>query len=249
MARLVCLLVTASLIEVAGRTIAMAQIESDKPSEADVFAIPKRRAPDAPPRALPGLPSGAGRVTSATLHLVIRRDTERRPSFTRRQIVSRTLDRIHIAGYDGREWLFERNSIDPRRVSATLLEHASRAIVLYEESDLRTSLGIRGWADVLALGFDTQLLSRYERTQVVRTIGSIRFARYVLADERAKGEDVWWSEEQVLPGRFAIADGTGVTRFTVEHAHAGVDAALLRPAIVRFPDYRVVDLADWQEKH
>jgi hypothetical protein len=222
--------------------------QDDDASEGRALRIPLRRPPDAPPGAPPSLPVGATGVKAATLHLVIRRDTARRPSSTRRQIVSRTSDRIHIAGNDGREWLFERNPLDPRRVAATAIEHESRAIVLYEESDLRMTLGIRGWADVLTLGFDSQLLSGYERTRDVRTIGGIRFVRHARAGARATRDDVWWSDDQALASHFAIADAAGVTRFAVERASAGVDAELLRAAIVRFPDYRVVDLADWQEK-
>jgi hypothetical protein len=32
-------------------------------------------------------------------------------------------------------------------------------------------------------------------------------------------------------------------------ARRGVDATVLAPATARFPGYRVIDLADWLEKH
>lgn len=218
-------------------------------NEAWVLAVPKRRVPDAAPAAPPALPAAANSVTPATLDIVMHRDTTPRGTQTSHQTVSRTVERIHIAGTDRREWLFERNPIDPRRVSAALVEHASQAIIVYEESELRMMLGVRGWADVLSLGFDSQLLGAYERTQDVRTLGGMRFARYTSAGTRAPVDDVWWNDEQVLASRFSIADGTGVTRFAVERARGGVDATLLRPPVVRFPTYRVLDLADWLEKH
>jgi hypothetical protein len=154
-----------------------------------------------------------------------------------------------VAHRNGREWLFERNPIDPRRVSATCVEHASQAIVLYDETDLRVVLGIRGWADVLSLGFDSDVLRRYQRTEEARTIGGIRFARYVIAGTREPVHDVWWSDEEALPSSFVIAANAVVTRFSVERARAGADAGLLRPAPARFLKYRVFALADWLEKH
>lgn len=130
-----------------------------------------------------------------------------------------------------------------------MTEHGSKVIVLYGETDLRMTLGIRGWADVLALGFDKQLLAGYKRTQDARTVGGIRFARYTRASKSAKSDEVWWSDEQVLASSFTIHSGTGFTRFSVERARSGVDSALLRPAQQRFPQYRAVDVADWLEKH
>jgi hypothetical protein len=77
-----------------------------------------------------------------------------------------------------REWLFERNPRDPRRAFASAVEQGSQTIVLYEETDLRMMLGIRGWADVLSLGFDVDWLVASKRTDDVKTQGGIRFARY-----------------------------------------------------------------------
>ena len=162
-----------------------------------------------------------------------------------RQVVSRTADTIHIAGSDRREWLFERNTIDPRRVSAAVVEHASQTIVLYEESDLRMMFGIRGWADVLTLGFDSETLVRYKPTREVHAIGGIRFSRWAATDRAGSASDVWWSNEHALPAEFATGDGPGGTRVLIERARAGVNPAVVAPALHRFPKYRVVELADW----
>ncbi len=168
-------------------------MQTGKPGETWVLTEPKRRAPDAPPAAPPSLPADAHSIAPTTFDIVVRPGPATKDRLAVRQTVSRTADRIHVMGRDGREWLFERNPIDPRRVSGTLVEHRAKVLVLYEETDLRMVLGIRGWADVLALGVDRQA-------------------------------------------------------FAIEHVKPGVDATLLRPALERFPKYRVVDLAEWLEK-
>jgi hypothetical protein len=68
--------------------------------------------------------------------------------------VLRTVNRILVSTRE-REWLFERNSIDPRRVAATVVEHADKTVVIYGESDVRNLLGLNGWAEVLALTSET----------------------------------------------------------------------------------------------
>jgi hypothetical protein len=94
-----------------------------------------------------------------------------------------------------REWLFQRNSVDSRRVSATITEHPEKAVVEYAESDVRNLLGINGWAEVLKL-------------------------------------------------TSTDADKAGIT---IVSATAGVDEGLLRPSHVRFPGYKLFDVADWLE--
>ncbi len=48
----------------------------------------------------------------------------------------------------GPDWLFVRNPVDPRRVSATMIDHRARLLVEYDESELRNAGIARGWADV-----------------------------------------------------------------------------------------------------
>jgi hypothetical protein len=220
-------------------------------SDGWMLTVPKRRVADAPPAGPPPLPPAAESVRPTTIDIVVSRGTHTGRLAALHQTMSRTPDRIHLTdkGKNQREWLFERNPVDRRRVSATLIDHALKAIVLYDETDLRIALGIRGWADVLALGFDSELLSQYKRTGEVQAIAGICFARYSPVNKRNLLEDVWWSDEQALPSRFAIADSTSRARFRVNRIRAGVDHNLLRPAHGRFPAYRVYDLADWLERH
>jgi hypothetical protein len=187
-------------------------------------------------------------VKPLTLSAVIHAAPATGPAHTLRQTITRTADRIHVAADDRREWLFERNAIDSRRVSAALVEHASRVIVLYEESDLRNRLGIRGWADVLSLGFDPRILKGLTATEEVRSHSGIRFLRYAAGGMNASTQEVWWSDEQALPSAFVTRDDAGVTRFSIERIRGGVDAPLLQHPAFRFRAYRVVDLADWLER-
>ena len=120
------------------------------------LTVPTRRPHAASSATPPSLPAAANDVRPSTVDIVIRRPSSSGRVETLRQTISRTSERIHVAGPDRREWLFERNPVDPRRVGASLVDHASQAIVLYEESDLLMALGSRGWADVLALGSDIQ---------------------------------------------------------------------------------------------
>jgi hypothetical protein len=228
--------------------IGIAQSARTNP-DAIVFVPPTRRAPEAPPAQPPELPSAGEHVTPLTLELVTRHQPGKAATNRVRQTVSRTRNRIHIAFGDGREWLFERNLIDPRRVSGWLIIHGSRTIVLHDESELRNRLEVKGWADVLMLGLDPSVLRQLKPTGQARTINGIRFVKQAPLDENARVSDVWWSEEHALPSAFVISHGTGSTRISVTRLRAGVTADLLTSPTSRFPAYRMVDLAEWLEGH
>jgi hypothetical protein len=210
--------------------------------------LPIRRAPDALPAALPALPASAERVVPLTFELTVQLKPGAGRGQSVQQTVSRTADRVHVAVRNGREWLFERNPRDPRRVSGFLVDHTSRSIVAYQESDLRMMHGIRGWADVLALGFDMDRLRTFKRQRDTRSVGAIRFGRYT-SGKGAKAEEVWWSDEQLMPLRFTTTDSHGSSQLSVGRLRREADVKLLRPPDARFPTYRVFDLANWLERH
>ena len=112
---------------------------------------PRRRAIAAPIAALPELPSDADRIAPETLDIVARDQRIEAGQQGLKERITRTVDRIHLSS-NGREWLFERNPRDPRRVSGTLIDHAAKALIFHDESDLRNMLGMGGWADALKLG-------------------------------------------------------------------------------------------------
>lgn len=126
---------TASLV-----TLGLVFASGFAPEALHQITNPTRRAATAPAPALPPVPADADRLPRQTVEVVLP---------TGPHTISRTPERILVAHRD-REWLFERNTLDPRRASATRVEHTSRLIIVYEESDLRNLLGLNGWADVLA---------------------------------------------------------------------------------------------------
>ncbi|MEW5975457.1 MAG: hypothetical protein AB1898_06585 [Acidobacteriota bacterium] len=210
-----------------------------------VLAPSTRRPPDAPPPPPPELPPNAASVTPLTLQALIELRPVQGKALTIRQSISRTADRIHVSGDDGSEWLFERNPRDARRVTGVRIERTSGQLVVHEESELRNVLGVRGWADVLMLGFDRNLLDGLERTEETQTVGGIRFARYSPVRKDLRVQDVWWSDDQLLAKAFVLADDTGTSRFSIERINPDVSTQLIQHPSLRFPAYRLVDFPDW----
>src|SRR5690606_13682682 len=130
-----------------------APLEAQSKTELAAFAPSPRRAADAPPPGPPELSAEADRIAALTLEELIEAPG------TSRRTVSRTANRIHIAFDDGREWLYVRNPVDSRRAIGYMVVHSQKHISTYSESDLRNAVGVRGWADVLSLGFDPKLLA------------------------------------------------------------------------------------------
>lgn len=221
-------------------------VMQDARSGPDEFAFsrPIRRPHDARPVLPPELPPAADFVKPLTFDVVVRRQGQKGPAHTVRQTVSRARDRIHMALGD-REWLFQRNPVDPRRVSGQIIDHAKRAIVLHEESDLRNMLGLNGWADVLLLGLDMKALNRLQPTTQTRLLAGIRFVKHAAPVPDAAMPDVWWSPEQALPSAFTL--DAGAAHVSIERLRPGVDSNLLRAPSDRFPAHRVFDLAEWLE--
>jgi len=207
-----------------------------------------RRAPEARPADPSPLPAAADHIAPLTLDVRIHRQVPAGRTEDWRQSIHRTADRIHVSGAGRREWLFERNVRDARRVSGSLIDHDSKTIVVYEESDLRNAVGIAGWANVLALGLDPDWFGSMVPSAEMRTVNGIRAVRHTPVDRRGNPSEVWWATDEALPVAFTIADGTAITRLSVERVTAGADAALLRPPAFRFPDYAIVQFADWLER-
>ena len=69
------------------------------------------------------------------------------------RVVTRAGDRVHVSFEPGRpEWLFARNPVDRRRVSAIQFDRAARVIVEWDESELRMAGIAEGWDDIARLG-------------------------------------------------------------------------------------------------
>ena len=130
------------------------------------------------------LPPGADRFAPEAFDIAVRVQPIEAGPKTWTEKIRRTVDRIHLSS-NGREWLFERNPRDPRRVSGTLIDHAAKALIFHDESDLRNMLGINGWADALNLGsepgFAVRRIPRRVDAAVLRKPAE-RFPDYKLFD-------------------------------------------------------------------
>jgi hypothetical protein len=224
----------------------MEQDGAKRPEEI-VFVLPSRRAPDAVPKGPAAVPPAGEQVAPLTLDVVTRYVPLRGAQRSIRHSVSRTHDRIHLALAGKREWLLIRNPVDPRRVSGMLIDHAARTIVVHEESDLRTRLGVNGWADALLLGLDAEMVPRLRAAAESRAITGVRFNKQVVAGGPGELSDVWWNAEFALPGAYTVKSPGGSTRISVERIVRGVNGERLQLPSSRFPSYKVVDLADWLE--
>jgi hypothetical protein len=232
----------------AGLGLAATAVGHGQESAADRadLAVPMataRRATDAPPPMPPPLPDGADRISSLTLRTVVRKSAAGRAREVR-QTITRSAERIHVVAPGGVEWLFERNPRDPRRVAGHYVEHAAKTIVYHSDSDLRTLMGIDGWARLLTLGFDPRSLDGMRPTGGMRTIAGLRFVRHAGGDEA-----VWWSSEALFPAELSRQAPGRPPRLVVESVSTTVDSAVLRAPSRRFPAYRAIDVAEWLEGH
>jgi hypothetical protein len=165
----------------------------------------------------------------------------------RQQDVARGIDRVHIRAVGGSsEWLFVRNPLDPRRVSARRVEHLERVIIEYDESELALSGIARGWADVASLGVRLDGRERLSRTGRSERHSDFEFVEWRSSAE-AVDEAVWWSDEAALP--WLVSGGARGAVLQVSSLQRGVDRARLQEPLERFTGYRVMDVADYREKH
>lgn len=202
--------------------------------------LPTRRPLAARPSPPPELPAGADRVPALTLDIVMTSGTG--PSLaTRRQTVTRTADRVHVATGSGTEWWFEQNPVDRRRVSGYFVEHRTKKIIAHSDSDLRQMLGILGWAHVLTLGCGTPPPAPPAGAAATNVDG-VTFSS-------TPGGAASWNHELLLPGECTLGEGAEAERLRVNRVARRVDSAVLAPPPARFPGYQEMDLAEWLEGH
>jgi hypothetical protein len=207
-----------------------------------------RFAVDTATAARPRLPATLRALTPLTATLVVARETATSGSMTARRVASRTADRLHLQLADRREWLFESNAADPGRVAALMTDHAARLVVVYEETELQNWEGIRGWADVAALGVDLAALPNLGATRVSRMRGGLRFDQLTALDARTWVREVWWNADQFLPMSLSVTSPWGTVHQVIESLRLEIDAGVLDSPIRRFPAYKVVDFTDWLER-
>lgn len=204
---------------------------------------PVRMAHPAPALALPELGPSASQLPGLTLEIEI---TTRGGASSARRTITRTATLTHVRphGADS-EWLFVRNPVDDRRVSALRIDHRHETIIEYSESELRSSHVARGWADVAYLGVDLQVLGRMPATGRSEALSGFRFEEHAAAGDNSGS--VWWSHSAGVPSR--ILDTRSQRELRLRALRVSVNAALLEEPRRRFPGYAVLDVADFREKH
>lgn len=213
----------------------------------DTITPPARQSPPPPVGvALPAIPAAADSLAPMTLTVTTRWEHAGQAPRVTRQTVLRTVDRALVV-IDGTqsEWLFERNPIDHRRVSAYLVDHKLSRILIHQESDLRNGQHVRGWMDVLTLRFDIDALKPLRATGETQTANRITFARYVAREQTERGiAEVWWSAESLFPRQVTARKANAVITSSVDSFEDGVDESKLSSPLTRFPSYRVQDVTD-----
>jgi hypothetical protein len=228
-----------------------APVSAEDGHQAQGIELPRRisRRPP-PPAAPPELPARASELQPASFEWVVAWEGPDGARGRTTQSVVRTAERILVLPDGGAsEWLFERNPVDTRRVSGYLVDHDKRRVLVHHDSDLRNRLGLRGWSDVLTLGFDPDTLTDLRATGEVRTAAGVAFERYVAPGPDAAGVvEVWWSGRLLAPLLLKVRDGGVLRTSRLEGLAPDVQAAALADPRQRFPRYEVLDVADAHER-
>lgn len=212
------------------------------------ITLPERSAPDPPDAApIPAVPACADAIDPIAYTLVTTWQGGPAGRRTTEQHVTRTRTHAHLVLDGGRqEWLFERNPVHPDRVVGYLIDHDAREIHVHHDSDLRNTLRLRGWADVLMMRFDPRVLATLRETGEQRTVAGAEFRRFVAAPDAGLGVvEVWWSEALLLPlATRSRESGSLTVEATVKRLSKEIDPAVIDDPAVRFPAYEVLDASD-----
>lgn len=162
--------------------------------------------------------------------------------------ITRGADRVHVRWADANsEWLFVRNPRDPRRVSGTLVDHQRRAIVEYDESELRMGRVARGWADIAGFGVPPEIFAKWQATGRHDTFAGYEFKEMMIPTQTRDGvQTILWSDAAVAPLCISMVGGSEIVARSFARE---VDEAVLQRPERRFPSYRVFDVADYREQH
>jgi hypothetical protein len=220
--------------------------------QTETIELPQRisRRPTPPPSP-PELPARANELSPLSFEWVSAWEGPNGARGRKTQTVLRTADRILVVLDGGaNEWLFERNPVDPRRVSGYLIDHPKRQVLVHHDSDLRTKLRLRGWTDALTLGFDAAILVDLRATGEHRSVGGVSFERYVAPQTAAPGVvEVWWSESLLMPLQLTVREGEVERTSMLEALDTRVQTERLGDPRRRFPGYAVLDIADLYDAH
>jgi len=224
-----------------------ASVAPSDEDESGLFESPERRSAAPKAAELPELPEALRAPIDVTFELETR--PAQAPGRARREDVARTADRIHVRlAQQNVEWLFVRNPLDGRRVSATLVDHRQRLIIEYPESELRMTGIARGWADVASLGIGAQGLTQLAPTGRRESRFGFDFVELSAgAEATASVRQVWWSDAAALALR--VERGTPPLHVALLELRRGVDRERFVEPRLRFSAYSSIDVSDYREKH
>jgi hypothetical protein len=220
---------------------------ADTGAAGEAIHLPERTATPVPQSGEPRpAPAAADALAPLTITLATVWEGPRGQRHETTQVVMRTTDRVRLV-LDGvrKEWLFQRNAVEPARVSGYLVDHTSRQILVHDESELRTGQGLRGWADVLMMRFDPQILSTLQATGKRNRVDGDTFTQYIAADRQRRGVvEVWWSDALLLAQRLVVREADYVTTSTITRIDRAIERSTLADPRGRFPDYEIIDPGD-----
>lgn len=247
--------ITAVLVVAFSATISAAQTAPSREPDWEIMdvVLPERahsikHAP--PPPSVPDVMQGAPAVT---VEMAVRLKGPVGSDFVNETTVRMTRDKgkVHLDYPDrGQAWLFEQNSVDPRRALGMLIDASLSVILDHTEADL-TDAGIaQGWVDIGGFGIRPPD-EHMTKTDSVRERGGITFTKYVPADMEATNlRELWWSDEYCLPMLVLIDVGGGRTRETeAVRITLEADSSVLRDPSARLRSFQRMDVVDWREKH
>jgi hypothetical protein len=244
----VALLVAAAIV-----TIAAMKLRHEPGAELAQYRppVPPPRTSSAPPviPEPPALPDGADSL-SPVRFTVTTTWTDARGQRRTVQHVTRSVDRVHLLMEGTRkEWLFERNPVDRRRVSGYLVDHDARQILAYQESDLRNEQQLRGWRDALLMRFDPGSLSGLQPSNENTSVFGWTFSRHLAPAGAQDGVvEVWWSDQLLLPLRLTVRERGVMTTSTIDRLAVPASLVVLDDPRVRFRGYASLDVTDSRER-
>ena len=199
----------------------------------------------------PSLPAKADDVPA--LGFTMRTTRQRQgaaPSTATRQVY-RSSRRVRLLDGKSTEWLFDRNPVHDDRVAGYLIDHGTKRVLSLDDSDLRNTQSVRGWADVLTMGFDPTVLRTLTPTGARTIVAGATFRQYVAsAQRRTQGVlDVWWSEDLLLSLKLVVRDHDTTTTTTIRGLHPNAAASDQGPPLRSLDGYALVDLADANDGH
>jgi hypothetical protein len=144
-----------------------------------------------------------------------------------------------------------RNSVDRARMSGVEVQHGERLLVEYPESDLEDQGLGTSWAALSRFGVGLDAFASLARTGEAEEAFGIRFERWArdAAAPAAEGEplEIWWSGDWALPLRvLRLREGRTVEQRLIALERA-LDPELAKSPALRWPEYQVMDVADYRE--